>query len=298
MALHITWTLCESQLECPDIPSVYFNQEVVSNQNASDGTELLLILTSFFAGFAILFIAFVVFTLCKNRTSDSKYHKPLKLIIIMFTILIETFDILTDIAQVHGIYQGVKCGVTFCVKQDRMVSFLMIPCIIIGALATVISLHSFCRSDSNKYKSLDRCSEHLKLWGENIPMIVLVLYWMFLSGGAFENYSFISTTTFVSICVTAVNFYWIALPILCSCCCCCCCGDDADEYEQDITSMEQDIPNQIEITSMEKPVSNPWLIYDVSKKKKKKTQGNKNVGPTHCEISFFKFCTGCVKIIG
>lgn len=81
-------TLCESQAQCPTIPAEYFNQGTTINDDGSDNTELLITLTSFFGGYVLLFIIFIAFTLCRNKTSDSRYHQPIRLILITFTILI------------------------------------------------------------------------------------------------------------------------------------------------------------------------------------------------------------------
>eukprot|EP01084_Bolivina_argentea_P273080 465096_1 len=253
-------TLCETETQCPNIPSEYFNQDIIVSDD-SDNTELLVVLTSFFAGYTILFIAFVIFTLRRNKQSTSKYHKPVRLILITTTILIETLDVLTDIAQTNNVMNGVECGVTTCNKKDSVIGTLMIPCILIGIIATIISLYTFCKTTTfnmyddeiieKRYNKLNKISDSLKIFGENVPMMFMMLYWMFASGGGFLTmYSFVSITFAVSLLITGFNMYWLIIPLICGNCCDCCCTKDANEY-----AMETDTKNQMELATQPQPTT-------------------------------------------
>eukprot|EP01084_Bolivina_argentea_P273081 465098_1 len=222
-------TLCTSQIQCPSIPVEYFNQKIITSSSSDEQTELLVVLTSFFGGYAVLIIAFVVFIICRNKTVSSRYKTPLRLIIITITILIETFDVFTDIAQANNVINGTECGLTSppCIKQDPIIGYLMVICTILGTIATIISLYVFCKTtalgmydeiDEAKYKKIDRCTEYTKIWGENVPMLLLLILWVFIGGQGFSQYSYITPTFLITILITAFNFYWLVIPLICCCC--------------------------------------------------------------------------------
>ena len=160
-------------------------------------------------------------------------------------------------AQANNIFQGVECGATTCFKQDQIVGGLMIPLILIGTISTIVSIFTFCRKTSNsydedlmdrKYNRLDRCADYLKIWGENVPMLFLIIYWMFFSGGIFERYSFISTTTIVSLIVSGFNFYWVISPLLCKCCLCLK-GENGDNTVNKYQSEQQIQNNEVQLST-------------------------------------------------
>ena len=93
-------------------------------------------------------------------------------------------DVLTDIIQTYTIFTGIPCGSSSnCTKQDPLIAYISIPFILLGIIATIISIYNLCRKPSNPQK-YHRITDEIKIIGENIPTLFLILHFMYISIGS------------------------------------------------------------------------------------------------------------------
>ena len=212
-------TLCVNHIDCPTIPSKYFEQNIDDSNGtiqSSNNADLFINLTIFFGAYIVIFIGFLFF---RRRQAGLKFTLPLRLTLLGLVILLETYDVITDIIQANTIINGAPCGVTTCIREKTDVGYAMIPWIIFGTIAAIISTFTFFRKagmdsedvDVVEYKLYDLVADSMKIWLENIPMIFCLMFWVTADDG---KWSYISFTFLVTLIITAIDFYLLTIPFL------------------------------------------------------------------------------------